>query len=415
MIFAPVTPTLWRSTTPTKQITEEKRTPDTVVPEQPIIAEKTKRELAEINIQNQNSINRMYEIVANTKYFGSEKGMEFMTQIDAFYNDIVKDLINNKILKIKNIEALFAPAFYYENLSSVIFPNLLDYNIEDLFYKSNLNDLVSFFLSWIYKFLIADDYIGNTLELDGYKIVSDLDSRYNFMRIITDNSMGERADIFKPENPLGLKGVLSRISALVLVRIPKMEFVLYHEIKKLLNNYKYGFNIKDFVNTTFKKYYNIDDYYNDLGSIVDSNAEGIISPEQHVVLNYILRYANDIYTMLVQGGTTKETDAYIEYGLYLASILLLNFISEKRLENFIQTDRTIQDTLNEEMVIHTIEGKNQNYTFISINLPYIDENGHINPIRNAKIEKIIRLIITHIDNELYKIDANRMIREITST
>jgi len=356
----------------------------------------------------------MYEIIGNTKYFDSEKGMEFIRQIDNFYNDIVKDLINNKILKIKNLEALFAPALYLENLSSVIFPRLLDYNTEDLFYKSNLNDLVSFFLSWFYKFLITDEYISNTIELDGLKIVDNLDRKYNFMRIVTDNSVVEGEDIFKPENPLELKGALSRISALVLVRIPKMEFVLYHEIKRLLKNYKAGFNVKDFVNTIFKKYYNVDDYYSDLGKIVDSNANGTVSPEQHVVLNYTLRYANDIYSMLVQGGANKQTDDYIEYGLYLASVLLLNFVSKRRLEKFVEADQTIQETMNEEMVIHTIEGKSQNYTFITINLPYIDENGRVNPKRKAKIDKIMKLILTYIDNELYKIDANRMMRELAS-
>jgi len=407
-------PTLKREATSTEQVIEERRAPKIVEPEQPIIVEKTKRELSELNIQNQNSINHMYEIVANTKYFGSEKGMEFIRQVDTFYNDVVKDLINNKILKIKNIETLFVPAFPYEKLNATIFPMLLDYNTEDLFYKSNLNDLVSFFLSWVYKFLITDDYIGSTIELDGLKIVNDLDRRYNFMRIVTDNSMGEGDDIFKPGNPLELKGALSKISALVLVRIPKVEFILYHELKKLLKNYKAGLSVKDFVNTMFKKYYNIDDYYSDLGRVVDSNAEGIISPEQHVVLNYTLRYTNDIYAMLVQSGTNKQTDDYIEYGLYLASVLLLNFISGRRLEKFVRTDQTIQETLNEETVVHTIEGKNQNYTFISISLPYIDENGRVNPERKAKIDKIRKLIISHINNEFYKIDANRMMKEIAS-
>ncbi len=414
MIFAPIMPTLWREATSTEQVIEEKRAPEPITVEEPIIVEKTKRELAELNIQNQNSINHMYEILVNTKYFGSEKGMEFVRQIDAFYNDVVKDVINDKILKIKNLEALFAPALYYENSSSIIFPRLSDYNIEDLSYKSNLNDLVSFFLSWVYKFLITDDYISNTIDLDGLKIVNDLDRKYNFMRITTDNSMGERDDIFKPGNPLGLKGALSRISALILVRIPKVEFLIYHEIKKLLKNYKSGFSVKDFVNTMFKKYYDIDDYYNDLGRFVDSNAEGIISPEQHVVLNYTLRYANDIYAMLVQEGANKKTDERIEYGLYLASVLLLNFISERRLEKFVETDQTIQDTLNEEMVVHTIEGKNQNYTLISINLPYVDESGRENPERKAKIDKIRKLVLTYIDNEFYKIDANRMMKEIAS-
>ncbi len=408
-------PTLRQEATTVKQVIEEKRVPEVVEPEQPLIVEKTRRELAELNIQNQNSINHMYEIVANTNYFGNEKGMEFIRQVDTFYNDIVKDVINNKILKIKNLEALFVPAVYFDRLSSIIFPRLLDYNTEDLFYKSNLNDLVSFFLSWIYKFLITDDYIGNTLDLDGFKIVNDLDRRYNFMRIVTDNNTAGGVDIFNPGNPLGLKGVLSKISALVLVRIPKVEFVLYHELKKLLKNYKVGFSAKDFVNTMFKKYYNIDDYYSDLGKIVDSNDEGIISPEQHVVLNYTLRYANDIYAMLVQSDRNKQVDDYIEYGLYLASVLLLNFVSERRLEKFVETDQTIQDTLNEEMVVHTIEGKNQNYTFITINVPYADESGHVNPERNARIDKIRKLILTYIDNEFYKIDANRMMREIAFT
>lgn len=415
MIFAPIMPTLRQEATTVKQVIEEKRVPEVVEPEQPLIVEKTRRELAELNIQNQNSINHMYEIVANTNYFGNEKGMEFIRQVDTFYNDIVKDVINNKILKIKNLEALFVPAVYFDRLSSIIFPRLLDYNTEDLFYKSNLNDLVSFFLSWIYKFLITDDYIGNTLDLDGFKIVNDLDRRYNFMRIVTDNNTAGGVDIFNPGNPLGLKGVLSKISALVLVRIPKVEFVLYHELKKLLKNYKVGFSAKDFVNTMFKKYYNIDDYYSDLGKIVDSNDEGIISPEQHVVLNYTLRYANDIYAMLVQSDRNKQVDDYIEYGLYLASVLLLNFVSERRLEKFVETDQTIQDTLNEEMVVHTIEGKNQNYTFITINVPYADESGHVNPERNARIDKIRKLILTYIDNEFYKIDANRMMREIAFT
>ncbi len=416
MIFAPIMPTFLRQeATTVKQLIEEKRVPEVVEPEQPLFIEKTRRELAELNIQNQNSINHMYEIVANTKYFGNEKGMEFIRQVDTFYNDIVKDVINNKILKIKNLEALFVPAVYFDRLSSIIFPRLLDYNTEDLFYKSNLNDLVSFFLSWIYKFLITDDYIGNTLDLDGFKIVNDLDRRYNFMRIVTDNNTAGGVDIFRPGNPLGLKGVLSKISALVLVRIPKVEFVLYHELKKLLKNYKVGFSAKDFVNTMFKKYYNIDDYYSDLGKIVDSNDEGIISPEQHVVLNYTLRYANDIYAMLVQSDRNKQVDDYIEYGLYLASVLLLNFVSERRLEKFVETDQTIQDTLNEEMVVHTIEGKNQNYTFISINVPYADESRHVNPERNARIDKIRKLILTYIDNEFYKIDANRMMREIAFT
>ena len=406
---------LRQEATTVKQLIEEKRVPEVVEPEQPLFIEKTRRELAELNIQNQNSINHMYEIVANTKYFGNEKGMEFIRQVDTFYNDIVKDVINNKILKIKNLEALFVPAVYFDRLSSIIFPRLLDYNTEDLFYKSNLNDLVSFFLSWIYKFLITDDYIGNTLDLDGFKIVNDLDRRYNFMRIVTDNNTAGGVDIFRPGNPLGLKGVLSKISALVLVRIPKVEFVLYHELKKLLKNYKVGFSAKDFVNTMFKKYYNIDDYYSDLGKIVDSNDEGIISPEQHVVLNYTLRYANDIYAMLVQSDRNKQVDDYIEYGLYLASVLLLNFVSERRLEKFVETDQTIQDTLNEEMVVHTIEGKNQNYTFISINVPYADESRHVNPERNARIDKIRKLILTYIDNEFYKIDANRMMREIAFT
>lgn len=412
MIFAPIMPTLRQEATTVKQVIEEKRVPEVVEPEQPLFIEKTRRELAELNIQNQNSINHMYEIVANTKYFGNEKGMEFIRQVDTFYNDIVKDVINNKILKIKNLEALFVPAVSFDRLSSIIFPRLLDYNTEDLFYKSNLNDLVSFFLSWIYKFLITDDYIGNTLDLDGFKIVNDLDRRYNFMRIVTDNNTAGGVDIFKPGNPLGLKGVLSKISALVLVRIPKVEFVLYHELMKLLKNYKVGFSAKDFVNTMFKKYYNIDDYYSDLGKIVDSNDEGIISPEQHVVLNYTLRYANDIYAMLVQSDRNKQVDDYIEYGLYLASVLLLNFVSERRLGKFVETDQTIQDTLNEEMVVHTIEGKNQNYTFISINVPYADESGHVNSERNARIDKIRELILAHIDNEFYKIDANRMMREI---
>lgn len=412
MIFAPIMPTLRQEATTVKQVIEEKRVPEVVEPEQPLFIEKTRRELAELNIQNQNSINHMYEIVANTKYFGNEKGMEFIRQVDTFYNDIVKDVINNKILKIKNLEALFVPAVSFDRLSSIIFPRLLDYNTEDLFYKSNLNDLVSFFLSWVYKFLITDDYISNTVDLDGLRIVNDLDRKYNFMRIVTDNNAAGGDGIFKPGNPLGLKGALSKISALVLVRIPKVEFVLYHELKEMLKNYKAGFSAKDFVNTMFKKYYNIDDYYSDLGKIVDSNDEGIISPEQHVVLNYTLRYANDIYAMLVQSDRNKQVDDYIEYGLYLASVLLLNFVSERRLEKFVETDQTIQDTLNEEMVVHTIEGKNQNYTFISINVPYADESGHVNPERNARIDKIRKLILAHIDNEFYKIDANRMMREI---
>jgi hypothetical protein len=408
-------PTLRQDATTVKQVIEEKRVPEVVEPEQPLFIEKTRRELAELNIQNQNSINHMYEIVSNTKYFGNEKGMEFIRQVDTFYNDIVKDVINNKILKIKNLETLFVPAVSFDRLSSIIFPRLLDYNTEDLFYKSNLNDLVSFFLSWVYKFLITDDYISNTVDLDGLRIVNDLDRKYNFMRIVTDNNSAGGDGIFKPGNPLGLKGALSKISALVLVRIPKVEFVLYHELKEMLKNYKAGFSAKDFVNTMFKKYYNIDDYYSDLGKIVDSNDEGIISPEQHVVLNYTLRYANDIYAMLVQSDRNKQVDDYIEYGLYLASVLLLNFVSERRLEKFVETDQTIQDTLNEEMVIHTIEGKNQNYTFISINVPYADESGHVNPERNARIDKIRKLILTYIDNEFYKIDANRMMREIAFT
>lgn len=415
MIFAPIMPTLRQEATTVKQVIEEKRVPEVVEPEQPLFIEKTRRELAELNIQNQNSINHMYEIVANTKYFGNEKGMEFIRQVDTFYNDIVKDVINNKILKIKNLETLFVPAVSFDRLSSIIFPRLLDYNTEDLFYKSNLNDLVSFFLSWVYKFLITDDYISNTVDLDGLRIVNDLDRKYNFMRIVTDNNAAGGDGIFKPGNPLGLKGALSKISALVLVRIPKVEFVLYHELKEMLKNYKAGFSAKDFVNTMFKKYYNIADYYSDLGKIVDSNDEGIISPEQHVVLNYTLRYANDIYAMLVQSDRNKQVDDYIEYGLYLASVLLLNFVSERRLEKFVETDQTIQDTLNEEMVVHTIEGKNQNYTFISINVPYADESGHVNPERNARIDKIRKLILTYIDNEFYKIDANRMMREIAFT
>jgi len=415
MIFAPIMPTLRQEATTVKQVIEEKRVPEVVEPEQPLFIEKTRRELAELNIQNQNSINHMYEIVANTNYFGNEKGMEFIRQVDTFYNDIVKDVINNKILKIKNLETLFVPAVSFDRLSSIIFPRLLDYNTEDLFYKSNLNDLVSFFLSWVYKFLITDDYISNTVDLDGLRIVNDLDRKYNFMRIVTDNNAAGGDGIFKPGNPLGLKGALSKISALVLVRIPKVEFVLYHELKEMLKNYKAGFSAKDFVNTMFKKYYNIDDYYSDLGKIVDSNDEGIISPEQHVVLNYTLRYANDIYAMLVQSDRNKQVDDYIEYGLYLASVLLLNFVSERRLEKFVETDQTIQDTLNEEMVVHTIEGKNQNYTFISINVPYADESGHVNPERNARIDKIRKLILTYIDNEFYKIDANRMMREIAFT
>jgi len=449
MIFAPVTPVLdferkSSVTAPEKQtISEEVLTPK----EEPVI-QKSRRELGDIKIQNESSINHMYQIMSSTEYFKTEENNEFLVKIDAFYNDIIKNFLDGILLNIADLEKLFVTPIPHSDPDILIFPYILDYSLSDLSHKSNLNDLVTFFLSWVYKFLITDDNIKNLVKLDGEEIVKQLDSKYNFIRITTDNWVRDY-DVFNRGNPFDLKGALSKISYGVWVRVPKVDFVLYNELCRMLRTYRSGFGVADFTNAMFKKYYGVDDYYNNIGKLIDGNDGIPVSPEQHVLLNYVLRYANDTYAMLIsaglddatfdciESGTCEEysknektlstfnaiinnikqkygTPFYnrIKYGLYLTCILLMNFVSKRRLESFIKADQDIQEALGTDIVIHTIEGVNRNYTFISMDIPVIDENGMIPEERKSKIKSILKILYENTTNELYKSEIDRTIKSI---
>ncbi len=449
MIFAPVTPVLdfeRKSSTKTQEkqtISDEALTPK----EEPVI-QKSRRELGDIKIQNESTINHMYQIMSSTEYFKKEKNMEFLVKIDAFYNDIIKNFLDGILLNITDLEKLFVTPIPYSDPDILIFPYILDYSLSDLSHKSNLNDLVTFFLSWVYKFLITDDNIKNLVKLDGDEIVKQLDNKYNFMRITTDNWVRDY-DVFKRGNPFDLKGALSKISYGVWVRVPKVDFVLYNELRKMLRAYRSGFSVTDFMNAMFRKYYGVDDYYNNVGKLIDANDGIPVSPEQHVLLNYVLRYANDTYAMLISAGldaatfdciesgtceeysinekTTSTFNAIIsnikqkygtpfynriKYGLYLTCILLMNFVSKRRLENFIKTDQNIQEALGPDTVIHTIEGVNSNYTFISMDMPIIDENGMIPEARKTKIKAILQILYENTTNELYRAEIEKTIKTL---
>ena len=449
MIFAPVTPVLdfERKSSVTalekQTISEEVLTPK----EEPVI-QKSRRELGDIKIQNESSINHMYQIISSTEYFKKEENKEFLVKIDAFYNDIIKNFLDGVLLNIANLEKLFVTPISYNDVDILIFPYILDYSLSDLSHKSNLNDLVTFFLSWVYKFLITDDNIKDLVKLDGDEIVKQLDSKYNFMRITTDNWVRDY-DVFKRSNPFDLKGALSKISYGVWVRVPKIDFVLYNELRRFIRTYRTGFNVTDFMNAMFRKYYGVDDYYNNVGKLIDANDGVPVSPEQHVLLNYVLRYANDTYAMLISAGlddatfdciesgaceeysiNEKTTHTFktiinsikqkygtsfynrIKYGLYLTCILLMNFVSKRRLENFIKTDQDIQETLGADTVIHTIEGVDRNYTFISMDLPIIDENGMMPEERKNKIKAILQILYENTTNELYRSEIERTIKSL---
>jgi hypothetical protein len=300
----------------------------------------------------------------------------------------------------------------------------------------------------VYKFLITDDNIKNLVKLDGEEIVKQLDSKYNFIRITTDNWVRDY-DVFNRGNPFDLKGALSKISYGVWVRVPKVDFVLYNELCRMLRTYRSGFGVADFTNAMFKKYYGVDDYYNNVGKLIDGNDGIPVSPEQHVLLNYVLRYANDTYAMLIsaglddatfdciESGTCEEysknektlstfnaiinnikqkygTPFYnrIKYGLYLTCILLMNFVSKRRLESFIKADQDIQETLGTDTIIHTIEGVSGNYSFISMDMPIIDENGMMPEERKSKIKSILKILYENTTNELYKSEIERTIKSL---
>jgi hypothetical protein len=444
MIFAPVTPVLdfERKSLITEQ--EKQAISREVLPpkEEPVI-QKSRRELGDIRMQNESSINHMYQIMSSTEYFKNEENKEFLVKIDEFYNDVIKNFLDSILLNISNLDRLFVTPIPYSDPEIFIFPYILDYSLSDLSHKSNLNDLVTFFLSWVYKFLITDDNIKDLVKLDGDEIVKQLDSRYNFMRIVTDNWVRDY-DVFKPGNPFDLKGALSKISYGVWVRVPKFDFVLYNELRKMLRKYRSGFSVIDFLNTMFRKYYGVEDYYNSVGKLIDSNDGIPVSPEQHVLLNYVLRYANDTYAMLISAGIDEAaldciesgsceeysrnekvsnlsnaiinsitqkygTPVYnrIKYGLYLTCILLMNFVSKRRLDDFIKNDQNIQEALGTDTVIHTIEGVDRNYTFISMGLPIVNENGTMPEERKNKIKAILKIIYENTTNELYRSEIER--------
>ncbi len=449
MIFAPSTPVLIfdRKSSAEEQdkqvILKEVPTPK----EEPVI-QKTRRELGDIKIQNESSINHMYEIMANTDYFKSENNREFLIKIDAFYNEVVKSFLDDVLLNIANLDKLFVTPIPHNDPDIIIFPYLLDYSFSDLSHKSNLNDLVTFFLSWVYKFLITDGNISNLVKLNGDEIVNQLDSKYNFMRIVTEKWVNDY-DVFRQGNLFDLKGALSKISYGVWVRIPKYDFVLYKELMTVLKKYRNGFSVNDFLNAMFKKFYGVNDYYNSVGKLIDSNDGVPVSPEQHLLLNYVMRYANDTYSMLIaagvdeatinciesglceeQTGAEKTRDAAasiinsviqkyglsfynrIKYGLYLTCILLMNFVSKRKLEDFVKTDQNVQEALGDDTIVHTIEGVERNYTFISIGLPIIDENGEMPEARKNKIREILKILYKETTNELYKSEIDMLIRSL---
>ncbi len=447
MIFAPSTPVLiFDRKSSVEEQDKQAILKEVPAPKEEPVIQKTRRELGDIKIQNESSINHMYEIIANTDYFKSENNKEFLIKIDAFYNEIVKNFLDNVLLNIANLDKLFVTPIPHEDPDIVIFPYLLDYNFSDLSHKSNLNDLVTFFLSWVYKFLITDGNISNLVKLDGNEIVNQLDSKYNFMRIVTEKWVNDY-DVFRPGNLFDLKGALSKISYGVWVRIPKYDFVLYKELMTALKRYRNGFSVTDFLNAMFEKFYGVSDYYNSVGKLIDSNDGVPVSPEQHLLLNYVLRYANDTYSMLIATGVDEATlncvesgscDEYtgnektrdvatsitnsviqkyglsfynrIKYGLYLTCILLMNFVSKRRLEDFVKTDQNVQEALGNDTIVHTIEGVERNYTFISIGLPIIDENGEMPEARKRKIREVLRILHKETNNELYKSEIETMIK-----
>jgi hypothetical protein len=449
MIFAPVTPVLNFERKPSAT-TQEKPTisEEVLTPKEEPVIQKSRRELGDIKIQNESFINHMYQIISSTEYFKNEENNEFLVKIDTFYNEVIKNFLDDLLLNIDNLDKLFVMPVPYYDPDILIFPYILDYSTSDLSRKSNLNDLVTFFLSWVYKFLITDDNIKNLVKLDGDEIVKQLDNRYNFIRITTENWVGDY-DVFKRGNPFDLKGALSKISYAVWVRVPKLDFVLYNELRGFLRKYRAGFSITDFMNTMFRKYYGVDDYYNNVGKLIDANDGVPVSPEQHVLLNYVLRYANDTYAMLIPTGmddatfdciesgtcgkysinekTTNTFDTIInsvkqkygttlynriKYGLYLTCILLMNFVSKRRLEDFVKTDQNIQEALGTDTVIHTIEGVDRNYTFISIDVPIINEDGTMPEERKNKIKAILRILYENTTNELYRAEIERTINSL---
>jgi len=90
----------------------------------------------------------------------------------------------------------------------------------------------------------------------------------------------------------------------------------------------------------------------------------------------------------------------------------MNFVSKRRLESFIKADQDIQEALGTDIVIHTIEGVNRNYTFISMDIPVIDENGMIPEERKSKIKSILKILYENTTNELYKSEIDRTIKSI---
>jgi hypothetical protein len=445
MIFAPITPELVFERKDSVEARDRQNVSKQVLtPKKEPVIQKSRRELSNIKIQNESSINHMYEIISSTDYFITEENKEFLIKIDAFYNEVVKNFVDGILLNISNLDKLFVTPVPHNAPDILIFPYVLDYSLSDCMHRSNLNDLVTFFLSWVYKFLVTDDNIKNLVNLDGEEIIKQLDNQYNFMRIVTENWVGDY-DVFRQGNVLGLKGALSKISYGVWVRIPKCDFVLYKELSSTLKRYRSGFSVSDFLNTLFQNYYDVKDYYNSVGKLIDSNDGVPVSPEQHVLLNYVLRYANDTYAMLIatdideatlnciESGSCKEyiqdkkaeniadyiTNSIIQryglpfynrvkYGLYLTCVLLMNFVSKKRLEDFIKTDQNVQEALGTETVIHTIEGINNNYTFISMGLPVIDESGTMPEARKKKIKEILRILYNDTINELYQAEIKRI-------
>jgi len=449
MIFAPVTPELGLDRKSSIKAQDKQVIPEKVLtPEGEPIIQKTRRELGDIKIQNESSINHIYQIIASTDYFKREENKEFLVKIDAFYNETVKNFLDGVLLNIANLDKLFVTPIPHTDPDILIFPYILDYSLSDLSHKSNLNDLVTFFLSWVYKFLITDNNIKNLVNLDGEEIVRQLDNQYNFMCIVTENWVKDY-DVFRQGNLFDLKGALSKISYGVWVRIPKCNFIFYNEISSMLKKYRSGFSVNEFLNGMFEKYYDINDYYNSVGKLIDSNDGVPLSPEQHVLLNYILRYANDTYAMLISTGIDETTLDCIEfglckeymrgektgntfasiikninqnygisfynrikYGLYLTCVLLMNFVGKRRLEDFIRTDQNIQEALGTDTVIHTIEGVNRNYTFINIGLPIIDENSGIPEARKNKIREILKILYNETTNELYRYEIERMAKSL---
>ena len=88
----------------------------------------------------------------------------------------------------------------------------------------------------------------------------------------------------------------------------------------------------------------------------------------------------------------------------------MNFVSKRRLESFIKADQDIQEAIGTDIVIHTIEGVERNYTFISMDMPIINENGMMPEERKSKIKSILNILYENTTNELYKSEIEKTIK-----